>query len=131
MTEGKKLDPIVSEFETEEQAAEYDRWFRERVKASIDDPGESIPHDEVMRRMDAIIEAAAARRGKDGAPVGLYDPIASEFESAEAEQDYEAWLIAGIEESIADPRPSISDAEVMADAEAIIARAVARQKKTA
>lgn len=32
-----QLSPIVSEFETEEQAASYDRWFRAKVQASLDD----------------------------------------------------------------------------------------------
>ena len=49
------LSPIISEFETEEQAASYDRWFRAQVQASLDDPRPSIPHDEVMAEMDAII----------------------------------------------------------------------------
>lgn len=52
------LSPIVSEFETEEQAASYDRWFRAKVQASIDDPRPSIPHDQVMAEMDAIIAEA-------------------------------------------------------------------------
>ena len=52
------LSPIVSEFETEEQAASYDRWFRAKVQASLADPRPSIPHDQVMARMDAIIEKA-------------------------------------------------------------------------
>lgn len=56
------LSPIVSEFETEEQAASYDRWFRAKVQASLDDPRPSIPHDQVMARMDAIIEAAEKNR---------------------------------------------------------------------
>ena len=30
-----ELSPIVSEFETQEQAASYDRWFRARVQASL------------------------------------------------------------------------------------------------
>jgi len=47
------LSPIVSEFETEEQAASYDRWFRAQVQASLDDPRPSIPHDQVMAEMDA------------------------------------------------------------------------------
>lgn len=64
MADGKKLDPIISEFETEEQAAEYDRWFRAKVQASLDDPGELIPHDQVMAEMDKIIAAAAARKRK-------------------------------------------------------------------
>lgn len=46
-----KLSPIVSVFETEEQAASYDRWFRAKVQASLDDPRPAIPHDEVERRM--------------------------------------------------------------------------------
>jgi hypothetical protein len=61
MTESKKLDPIISEFETQEEADAYDVWFRKKVQDAIDDPGELIPHDEVMARMDRVIEAAAAR----------------------------------------------------------------------
>jgi hypothetical protein len=46
------LDPIVSEFETQEQANNYDRWFRAKVQEALDDPRPSIPHDEVVRRME-------------------------------------------------------------------------------
>ncbi|MGA8515553.1 MAG: stability determinant [Burkholderiaceae bacterium] len=46
------LDPIISEFETQEQADSYDRWFRAKVKEALDDPRPSIPHDEVVRRME-------------------------------------------------------------------------------
>jgi hypothetical protein len=59
------LDPIISEFETPEQAAIYDRWFRAKVEQSLvkaDDP--STPRyttEEVMRRMDKIIKAAEAK----------------------------------------------------------------------
>lgn len=59
---GAVLSPIVSEFETEEQAASYDRWFRAKVQASMADPRPAIPHDQVMARMDAIIEAAKKRQ---------------------------------------------------------------------
>jgi hypothetical protein len=59
---GAVLSPIVSEFETEEQAASYDRWFRAKVQTSLTDPRPTIPHDEVMARMDAIIEAAEKSR---------------------------------------------------------------------
>lgn len=58
----KQLDPIISEFETEEQAASYDRWFRAKVQASLDDPRPSIPHDQVMAEMDAIITDAEQHR---------------------------------------------------------------------
>ena len=46
-----KLSPIVSEFETEEEAAAYDAWFRRRVQASLDDPRPGVPHDEAMARI--------------------------------------------------------------------------------
>ena len=57
-----KLSPIVSEFETEEQAASYDRWFHAKVQASLAKPGPCVPHDEVMARMDAIIDAAERKQ---------------------------------------------------------------------
>ncbi|NWC85547.1 hypothetical protein HX793_07300 [Pseudomonas reactans] len=50
------LSPIVSEFETEEQAASYDRWFRAKVQASIDDPRPSIPHDKAMAEVERMLE---------------------------------------------------------------------------
>ena len=59
-----QLSPIVSEFETEEQAASYDRWFRAKVQASLDDPSPSIPHDQVMAEVEAIIVEAGTRLGR-------------------------------------------------------------------
>lgn len=56
------LSPIVSEFETEEQAAAYDAWFREQVVESLDDPRPTIPHDAVMAEMEAIIQDAERRQ---------------------------------------------------------------------
>lgn len=52
-----QLSPIVSEFETEEQAASYDAWFRAKVKESLEDPRPSIPHDAVMAEMRELIES--------------------------------------------------------------------------
>ena len=57
-----QLSPIVSEFETEEQAASYDRWFRAKVQASLDDPRPSIPHDQVMAEMRAMLAAKREKR---------------------------------------------------------------------
>ncbi|WP_434986899.1 type II toxin-antitoxin system RelB family antitoxin [Vreelandella zhaodongensis] len=51
------LDPRISEFETQEQADSYDRWFRERVQRSLDDPRPPIPHDDVMAEMRALLES--------------------------------------------------------------------------
>ncbi|EEQ18585.1 hypothetical protein yinte0001_2580 [Yersinia intermedia ATCC 29909] len=57
-----KLSPIVSEFETEEQAESYDLWFRAKVEASMNSPKPQTPHDEVMAGARKIIEQAKARR---------------------------------------------------------------------
>ena len=56
------FSPIVSEFETQEQADSYDRWFRAKVQASLDNPGPGVPHDEVMARMEAILEEAERKQ---------------------------------------------------------------------
>lgn len=52
-----QLSPIVSEFETEDQAVSYDKWFRAQVQAAIDDPRPNIPHDHVMAEMRELLEA--------------------------------------------------------------------------
>lgn len=49
------FSPIESEFATAEEAAAYDLWFRAKVQESLDDPRPSIPHDEVMAQMRAIL----------------------------------------------------------------------------
>ena len=51
-----KLDPIVSEFATEEEAAAYDVWFRAQVEAALKEKGPGIPHDEVMAMARKVIE---------------------------------------------------------------------------
>ena len=56
------LDPLVSEFETQEQADSYDRWFRARVQEALDDPRPGIPHKEAMARLDRMLEEMRERR---------------------------------------------------------------------
>jgi hypothetical protein len=51
MTATTPLDPIVSEFETEEQAAAYDAWFKAKVQEAMESDKPAIPHDEMVRRM--------------------------------------------------------------------------------
>lgn len=52
-----KLDPIISEFDTEEDAEAYDNWFREQVEAGLAESDENnVPHEEVMRKAQAIID---------------------------------------------------------------------------
>ncbi|ANF84478.1 hypothetical protein A7J50_1037 [Pseudomonas antarctica] len=43
--------------DTEAQADSYDRWFRAKVQAALDDPSPGIPHDEVMAEMRELIES--------------------------------------------------------------------------
>jgi hypothetical protein len=52
-----QFSPIISEFESEEQEASYTSWLKAKVKASLEDPRPSIPHDEVMAEMRELIES--------------------------------------------------------------------------
>ncbi|WP_375287892.1 stability determinant [Sphingomonas sp.] len=51
-----ELSPIVSEFETTEDAEAYDRWFRAKVAASLADGLPGVAHDEAMAQVRAIID---------------------------------------------------------------------------
>ncbi|MBS0302367.1 MAG: stability determinant, partial [Proteobacteria bacterium] len=44
MTTITPLDPRVSEFDTQEDADRYDRWFRAKVQEAIDSKVPSLPH---------------------------------------------------------------------------------------
>ena len=46
------LDPLISEFSTQEEADAYDTWFRAKVQEALDDTRPPVPHDEVVRRME-------------------------------------------------------------------------------
>jgi hypothetical protein len=52
-----------SEFETQEQADSYDRWFCAKVQEALDDPRLSLPHDDVVRRMEERFAALLKARG--------------------------------------------------------------------
>lgn len=56
------LSPIVSEFETQEEADAYDVWFRAKVQKSLDSKEPRIPHDEAMTRLNAELEKRRAAR---------------------------------------------------------------------
>ncbi|MDI9332862.1 MAG: hypothetical protein QM533_00645 [Cytophagales bacterium] len=57
-------DPIFSEFETPEDAAAYDQWFRAKVEKSLkaaDDPQTPrYSSDEVMRRIHTSLKPETA-----------------------------------------------------------------------
>lgn len=50
------LDPLVSEFETQEQAASYDRWLLAKVEKARQSTKPLIPHDQVMAEARALLE---------------------------------------------------------------------------
>lgn len=58
------IDPIVSEFATQEEADAYDLWLRAKVEASTqlaDNPATPrFTTDEVMRKMDQVIKLRAS-----------------------------------------------------------------------
>ncbi|SAK41365.1 hypothetical protein AWB75_00330 [Caballeronia catudaia] len=58
----KRLDPLISEFDTLEEAEQYNAWFRAEVEASLADPAPSIPHDQVFAEMDALVAAKRKAR---------------------------------------------------------------------
>lgn len=57
-----KLSPIVSEFDSTEDAEAYEAWFRAKVEASLANPEPRAPHDTVMAEIDAIIEQAERQK---------------------------------------------------------------------
>lgn len=52
----RALTPIESEFATVEEAEAYDRWFRAKVEAALASRQPSIPHDEAMARLRALVD---------------------------------------------------------------------------
>ncbi|VVM36776.1 hypothetical protein PS619_00069 [Pseudomonas fluorescens] len=56
------LSPFYSDFESEEEAESYDRWFRAKVQAALDDPCPGIPHEEAMVRLDQLLEEKRKNR---------------------------------------------------------------------
>jgi len=63
-----KLDPIASEFGTEEEAQAYDTWFRAQVEAALNSTEPDVSHEQVMAEIDAIIAKHRAI-GPVGCPI--------------------------------------------------------------
>jgi hypothetical protein len=62
-----RLDPLVSEFETDEQADSYNRWFEAKVLEAMNSSKPRIPHDEAMARVEAML--AEKRKARASRPV--------------------------------------------------------------
>ena len=58
------LDPLVSEFDTEAAAQDYDRWFRAKVQEAIDSKSPRLPHDEAVALVRALIEQRKQERAR-------------------------------------------------------------------
>ena len=61
--------------------------------------------------------------------MGKLSPIESEFGSTEEAEAYERWFRAKIEASLADPRPPVPHATVMAELNDLIDQAEHRSKR--
>lgn len=147
------FDPMLSVFDSAEEEAQHTAWLRAKVQASLDDPRPSIPHEQVMAEMrerlarlrerqsqsKQRLSTEPARRGtvarphEQNRPESVMtstplDPFVSEFETEEQEAEYTAWLRAKVAASLADPRPMIPHDQVMAEIDAIIDAAEARQR---
>lgn len=48
--------PIVSEFETEEQEARYDQWFRAKVEEALHSEKPRLPHDAALAKVQALLD---------------------------------------------------------------------------
>jgi len=48
--------PIVSQFDTEEQEASHDQWFRAKVEEAMHSEKLRLPHDAAMTKVQAILE---------------------------------------------------------------------------
>jgi len=55
------LDSALPEFETREQAASYDAWFRAKVQEALDDPQGYLPHAAAMADVDRMLAEKRAR----------------------------------------------------------------------
>lgn len=93
------LSPLISGFETYEQAASHDHWLRAQVQASLDDTRPGITHDQVMAEMDAIIaqsENESAQQIKEQIQRGLdasNDPTAPRTTQADFMAELKAELV--------------------------------------
>ena len=50
------LSPIVSEFDTVEQEASYDQWFRAKVEEALRSEKPRLSHDAAMAKVQALLD---------------------------------------------------------------------------
>jgi predicted transcriptional regulator len=61
-----KLDPLIYDHDTQEEADSYDAWFRKKVQEGLDEieRGETVPHSVVMDELDEILREAEKRHSR-------------------------------------------------------------------
>jgi hypothetical protein len=64
---GTALSPIVSEFETKEQEASYDQWFRAKVDEALHSEKPRLAHDAAVAKIQAMLEER--RKARANRPV--------------------------------------------------------------
>ena len=57
-----KYSPLVSELSSAEEEAAYNEWFRKKVEKSLASEKPRLPHDEVMARIDRLLEEKKRRQ---------------------------------------------------------------------
>ena len=57
------FDPRVSEFGSEEEAEAYTLWLCAQIDQRLTDNKQAIPHDQVMARMDALLDKLTKKVG--------------------------------------------------------------------
>jgi hypothetical protein len=62
-----RLDPLISEFETDEQAISDDRWFRTKVLEAMSGTKPRLPHDEAVARGESML--AEKRKARADRPM--------------------------------------------------------------
>lgn len=118
-----KLDPIVSEFATQQDAHAYDKWFREQVEEALREEGPGIPHEQVMSELREIIRRPRRSSPADGGTGnGKLDPLISEFETQAEADAYDTWFRAKVEAALRSTAAPIPHAEVRARTKAILDR---------
>jgi len=50
------LSPIVSEFDTVEQEASYDQWFRAKVEEALRSEKPRLSHDAAVAKVQALLD---------------------------------------------------------------------------
>jgi hypothetical protein len=61
------LSPIVSEFDTQEQEASYNQWFRAKVEEAMNSEKPRLPHDAAMAKVHSKLEER--RRARASRPL--------------------------------------------------------------